>query len=279
MASEIVKQITEMTARVEAGMRGVRHKIGVMSGKGGVGKSTVTVNLAVEMARKGGKIGILDADINGPSVPKILGITDKGMRIGEGWALPVTWSRDIKVASMALLLTGKNTPVMWKGPTSSASVWLGAMEMSVIREFLSDVAWGELDVLLIDLPPGAGDKPVSIAQLIPRFDGVVIVTTPSQVSEAVVARSINHAKELGIPVMGIIENMSSFVCPECGKNVELFHPSDIKKMSDDLEVPFLGRVPFDPKIADFSEENSGKGASRSFEKIAARLLRSLGDAP
>lgn len=277
MASEIVRQITAMTARVEEGMRGVRHKIGVMSGKGGVGKSTVTVNLAVEMARMGRRVGILDADINGPSVPKILGIADQRMEMRGGRALPVTWSMDIKVASMALLLSGLDAPVMWKGPKSSASVWLGAMEMSVIREFLSDVAWGDLDVLLIDLPPGAGDKPISIAQLIPGFDGVIVVTTPSTISRSVVARSINYAKELNIPVLGIVENMSGFVCPECGAGIELFYPSDTRKMSEALEVPFLGRVPFDPRITEFSEEDSRAGASGAFEKIAAGLLKNLGD--
>lgn len=277
MASDIVKQISEMTARVEAGLQGIKHKIGVMSGKGGVGKSTVTVNLAIQMAEKGYRVGILDADINGPSIPNILGIVEKRMEVRHGKAHPVTAIKGIKVASMALLLSGRYSPVMWKGPMNSASVWLGAMEMSAVREFLSDVAWGKLDFLFIDLPPGAGDKPVSIASLIPGFDGVVVVTTPSTISSSVVARSIGYAKKLSIPVLGIIENMRGFICPTCGAEVELFYSPEKEGIEEIFDVPILGRIPFDPRITVFSGDERGDHSVKAFEGIVAKLLESVGE--
>jgi len=212
----------------------------------------------------------------------MLGISGQRMEIKHGRALPVTAPMDIKVASMDLLLSGADTPVMWKGPKTSASVWLGAMEMSVIREFLSDISWGDLDFLLIDLPPGAGEKPVSIAQLVPNFDGVIVVTTPSTITRSVVGRSINFARKLGVPVLGLIENMSGFFCPECHAKIELFSCYDSEKLSKDMGIPFLGRVPFDPRISEcfdkglsLTVEYENSPLSKAFNEIACNLASHL----
>lgn len=276
--SDVVSQVEEQIQRVKDRMSKVRHKIVVMSGKGGVGKSISTVNLALAMAQQGYKVGILDADINGPCIPKMLGIKDRRLKIEKNGAIPATAPLNLKVASMDLLLPSEETPVDWKGPVESKVVWQGAMEMSVIREFLSDVAWGELDYLFIDLPPGAGDKPSTIAQLIPDLVGAIVVTIPSEVSRIVVKRSVALAKELNIPILGLIENMSSFVCPKCGAEIELFATTNGRKLSRDLNIHFLGKIPFDSRISSTSDkgmpfivEYKDSPAAKAWIQIAKKI--------
>src|SRR4030065_1851466 len=201
------KEMLEQEQKVRERMNKIRHKIAVISGKGGVGKSTVTVNLAMAFAMHGhvNHVGILDADIHGPSVPKMLGIAGQRLQVGPLGAFPASGPLGIKVVSMDFLLPDENSPVIWRGP----------LKMTAIRQFLSDIVWGDLDILSIDLQPGTGDEPLSIAQLLPEMDGVVIVTMPSELSRAVVKKAITFARRLGKPIIGVVENMSGFICTDC----------------------------------------------------------------
>jgi ATP-binding protein involved in chromosome partitioning len=227
-------------------MKHVKHTIAVISGKGGVGKSTVTVNLAAAFAQQGKKVGVLDADIHGPSVPRLLGLTGQQVKVGPPGAFPVTGPLGMKVISIDFFLPEEKTPTIWRGP----------LKMTAIRQFLSDVVWGKLDVLFIDLPPGTGDEPLSIAQLLPNIDGVVIVTMPSELSRAVVKKAITFARRVGMPIIGVVENMSGYVCPTCGDKIDIFQSGGGKKMSEETGVPFLGSIPIDPKVGADSDKGS-----------------------
>jgi ATP-binding protein involved in chromosome partitioning len=265
----------EQDRRLKMKMGKIKHKITVISGKGGVGKSTVTVNLAAAFALKGhkDKVGVLDADIHGPCVPKMLGL--KGQKIiggPDGMLFPVTGRQGIKVVSMDFLLPNDEAPVIWRGP----------LKMRIIQQFLSDITWGELDFLLVDLPPGTGDEPLSVMQLIPEIDGVIIVTMPSEVSQAVVKKAITFAKQLGVPVIGIIENMSGFVCPECGATIDIFKTGGGKKVAEDLSVPYLGKIPIDPAVCinsdsgtPFVAENKESPTVKAFTEIVTIIKQFL----
>jgi ATP-binding protein involved in chromosome partitioning len=264
------KQIQEQEERVRARMGKIKHKIAVISGKGGVGKSTVTVNLAIAFAMQGhaNKVGILDADIHGPSVPKMLGLTGQKLQAGPPGIFPASGPLGIKVVSMDFLLPDENTPVIWRGP----------LKMTAIRQFLSDIVWGELDLLLIDLPPGTGDEPLSVAQLLPEMDGVIIVTIPSEVSQVVVKKAVTFARRLGMPIIGIIENMSGFVCPSCGAKIDIFQSGGGTKIADELSIPFLGSIPIDQKICEdadkgmpFIVEHANSPASKAFLEIVEKI--------
>jgi len=265
----------EQEQRLKTQMSKIKHKIAVISGKGGVGKSTVTVNLAAAFALQGhkNKVGVLDADIHGPCVPKMLGL--KGQKIiggPDGTLFPVSGQQGIKVVSMDFLLPNDEAPVIWRGP----------LKMRIIQQFLADITWGELDFLLVDLPPGTGDEPLSVMQLIPDIDGVIIVTMPSEVSQAVVKKAITFAKQLGVPVIGIIENMSSFVCPECGATLNIFKTGGGKKVAEDLSVPYLGKIPIDPAICVDSDSgtpfvagNKESPTVKAFTEIVTKIKHFL----
>jgi ATP-binding protein involved in chromosome partitioning len=250
-------------------MSKIKHKIAVISGKGGVGKTVVTVNLAAAFAKhSNSRIGVLDADIHGPCVPKMLGIKGKTLQTGPPGAFPVTGPLGIKVVSMDFLLPNQEAPVIWRGP----------LKMTAIRQFLSDIVWGELDLLLIDLPPGTGDEPLSVMQLLPEMDGVIIVTIPSEVSQDVVKKAITFSRRLNMNVIGIIENMSGFICPNCGEKVNIFKTGGGEKISKELIVPFLGRIPIDPSICEDSDSglpfivgHPDSPAARAFTEIVRRI--------
>jgi len=218
-------------------MSKIRHKIAIISGKGGVGKSTVTVNLAVAFAKAGYKVGLLDADIHGPSIPRLLGLKGQRVQVTNQGAYPVTGPYGIKVISIDFFLS-EEIPTIWRGP----------LKMSAIRQFLQDMIWDELDVLFIDLPPGTGDEPLSIAQLLPEIDGVVVVTMPTELSSGIVKKAITFALRLNMPIVGVVENMSSFVCPHCGTKTEIFQTGGGKKMAQEAGVAFLGSLPIDPTV-------------------------------
>jgi ATP-binding protein involved in chromosome partitioning len=243
------KQQFEQEQRLKLKLSKIKHKIAVISGKGGVGKSTVTANLAMAFAMKGheGKVGVLDADIHGPCIPKMLGLKGQALMGGPGgiW-FPVIGQLGLKVVSMDFLLPNDEAPVIWRGP----------LKMKIIHQFLADIAWGELDFLFIDLPPGTGDEPLSVVQLIPEIDGVIIVTMPSEVSQAVVKKAITFSKQLGVPVIGIIENMSGFICPECGAKLDIFKTGGGKKVAEDMSVPYLGKIPIDPAVCVSSDSGT-----------------------
>jgi ATP-binding protein involved in chromosome partitioning len=268
--AEREKQFSEQEQKLRAKMSKVRHKIAVISGKGGVGKSTVAVNLAVAFAMHGHAehLGILDADIHGPSVPRMLGLTGQRLHAGPPGAFPASGTLGIKVVSMDFLLPDENAPVIWRGP----------LKMTAIRQFLSDIVWGDLDILLIDLPPGTGDEPLSIAQLLPEMDGVVIVTIPSKVSQVVVKKSVTFARQLGMPIIGVIENMSGFICPHCGKKSYIFESGGGQKIAEELNIAFLGSIPIDQEICEdadrgepFIVEHPNSAASKSFMEIVKKI--------
>ena len=270
VVTEREKQFSDQEQKLRTNMSKVRHKIAVISGKGGVGKSTVAVNLAVALAmhKHVDRIGILDADIHGPSVPRMLGLTGQRLRVGPLGAFPASGTLGIKVVSMDFLLPDENAPVIWRGP----------LKMTAIRQFLSDIVWGDLDILLIDLPPGTGDEPLSIAQLLPEMDGVVIVTIPSKVSQVVVKKSVTFARQLGMPIIGVIENMSGFICPHCGEKSDIFESGGGLKIAEELDITFLGSIPLDQEICEdadrgepFIVEHPNSAASKSFMEIVQKI--------
>lgn len=217
----------------------IRRKIIVLSGKGGVGKSTVAVNLAVALNLSGKRVGLLDVDLHGPSIPTMLGLEGEPVHGSEEGMLPIDLS-GLKVLSLGFFLRNQDDAVIWRGP----------MKMGAIKQFLKDVAWGDLDYLIIDSPPGTGDEPLSICQLISKLDGAVIVTTPQRVAAVDVRKSISFCRELQVPVLGVIENMSGFVCPQCGEITAILSSGGGRRMAADLDVPFLGSIPMDPVLAE-----------------------------
>jgi ATP-binding protein involved in chromosome partitioning len=248
-------------------MAKIKHKIAVISGKGGVGKSTVTVNLAAAFAQMGNKVGVLDADIHGPSVPKLLGLEGQVVKTSALGVFPVDGPLGMKVMSIDFFLP-EDAPTIWRGP----------LKMRAIRQFLSDIVWGELDFLFIDLPPGTGDEPLSIAQLLPEMDGVVIVTMPTGLSSLVVKKAITFAERLKMPIIGVVENMSGFICPHCGKKTEIFQSGGGKKMAQETGVPFLGSIPIDPTVGVDSDKgrpfviaHADSSAAKAFKEIVEKV--------
>ncbi len=246
----------------------IRHKVLVMSGKGGVGKSTVAVNLAASLLRAGKTVGLMDADMHGPSVPKMLGSDETGLHISDGTIFP-TEIDGIKVMSVAFLVDNADDPLIWRGP----------LKMSVIKQFFADVEWGELDYLVIDLPPGTGDEPLSVCQLIGKADGAVVVTTPQDVALAAVRKSITFCNKIDLPVLGVVENMSGFVCPHCNNETEVFKRGGGENMAVDMGVPFLGRIPIEPMIGLTSDAGTPfvlshrhTASAKAFAEIAAPIL-------
>jgi len=238
-AQAVAQQQRDMQQRkLKERMGQIRHKVVVMSGKGGVGKSTVAVNLAVALAGKGFRVGLLDVDMHGPSVPRILGLTGAAV-VSDGESLqPALYRPELRVMSIEFLTRTPDEAVIWRGP----------LKMNVLRQLLADVQWGELDYLIMDLPPGTGDEPLSVCQLIPEAAGAVVVTTPQELSVADVRKCITFCRRLNLPVLGVVENMSGFVCPNCGEHVDVFGTGGGENMAEQMDVPFLGRVPIDPQI-------------------------------
>jgi len=264
-------QQTAQQQMLKERMGKIKHKIAIISGKGGVGKSTVTVNLATAFAAKGFKVGVLDADIHGPSVPKLLGLEGKRVKYGPPGAFPVEGPLGIRVMSTDFFL-----------PEEAPTIWRGPLKMRAIRQFLEEIVWGELDFLFIDLPPGTGDEPLSVAQLLPEMDGVVIVTMPTGLSSSVVKKAITFAERLNMPVIGVVENMSGFICPHCGTKTEIFRSGGGEKMSKEMNVVFLGSIPIDPKIGVDSDKGEpfivaqkDSAATKAFMQIVEKIQATL----
>lgn len=267
---DLLKMFTEDETLVRR-LAAIQHKILVLSGKGGVGKSTVAVNLAVAVAMEGWKTGLLDVDFHGPSVPRLLNLQGELFKAPEGGGiLPLESPYGIKVVSLGFALGDRDEAVIWRGP----------MKMGVIKQLLSDVQWGDLDYLFIDFPPGTGDEPLSVAQLIPECDGAVVVTTPQDLSLQDVRKSISFCRRLNIPVLGVLENMSGLVCPHCQKVIEVFKGGGGEAMARQMDVPFLGRLPMDPQIVGCSDEGRPfiyhcreSEAGRAFLRAIAPILQ------
>jgi ATP-binding protein involved in chromosome partitioning len=250
----------------------VRNVILVLSGKGGVGKTTVAVNLATALSSHGYHTGLLDLDIHGPDVAKMLGLEGHLLESFGKKIVPVQVTGNLSAVSMAFLLPETSTPVIWRGP----------MKMTVIRQFLEDVEWGPLDFLVVDLPPGTGDEALSIIQLAPHIRGAVVVTTPQEVSILDISKAVRFAEKMDVPVLGIIENMSGMICPHCGEEIQLFGKGGGEKAAKDLGVPFLGAIPLDPDIVKASDEgrpyvlrHSDSPAWKAIDEIMEELLKQV----
>lgn len=229
--------------RLQARLCRINHKIVVLSGKGGVGKSTVAVNLAMALSLSGLRVGLLDVDIHGPSVPTMLGLENATLKGNPGELFPVELG-SMKIMSLGFLLQNPDDAIIWRGP----------MKMGVIKQFLTDVNWGDLDYLIVDAPPGTGDEPLSLCQLIQPLDGAVIVTTPQKVAAVDVRKSISFCRQVHVPVLGVVENMSGFVCPKCGELTQILPEGGGRKIAEDMKVPYLGAIPMDPAVAQSSDD-------------------------
>ncbi len=263
------KQMQAEQEEIRKRVKQIKHQILVLSGKGGVGKSTVAVNLAVSLALSGKSVGLLDIDIHGPSIPKILNLEGKTIQAVGDVILPVEMVENLKVMSIGFLLRSSDDAVIWRGP----------MKYKMIKQFLKDVQWGNLDFLIVDSPPGTGDEPLSIVQLLENADGAVIVTTPQEVALSDVRKCITFCRNLKLPVIGVLENMSGFVCPKCGERTDIFKSGGGQEMANQMNVPFLGRIPIDPQIVQACD--SGKPfvyhynqsqTAKAFEKVLSSIL-------
>jgi Mrp family chromosome partitioning ATPase len=264
----------EETSQLEENLRlldnlaRIKHKIVVMSGKGGVGKSTVAVNLALTLADMGHKVGVMDVDIHGPDVAKLLGVEEMQLQSDGEMIVPVQVNENLSAISMAFLLEDRDTPIVWRGP----------MKMSAIRQFLAEVAWGDLDFLVIDLPPGTGDEPLSVAQMIPDGAWAVVVTTPQDLALLDSRKAIRFAEALKMNVAGVVENMSGLECPHCGETIDLFKTGGGEAAAEEMGVNFLGRIPIDPhvvKMGDLGQpyvvDEPEEPAPRAFREIVSKL--------
>ena len=241
----------------------IRHKIIVLSGKGGVGKSTMAVNLAAALMLAGKRVGLLDVDIHGPSIPTMLGLEDEIIQKDDDGLIPIELG-DLKVMSIGFMLRNPDDAIIWRGP----------LKMGIIKQLLKDVNWGELDYLIIDSPPGTGDEPLSVCQLIGDLDGAIVVTTPQKVAAVDVRKSITFCRHLSVNILGVVENMSGFVCPKCGEITPIFSAGGGKKIAESMQVPFLGSIPTDPKIGQASD--SGQVFIHKYnESPTAEIMRQI----
>jgi ATP-binding protein involved in chromosome partitioning len=260
----------QQDASVKGSLQKIRNKFLVMSGKGGVGKTSVSVNMAIALAGKGFNVGLMDVDIHGPDVPRMLGL--KGMLDlnGNRKLIPMRYSDKLSAVSLESLIPNKDDAIIWRGP----------MKHNIIRQFVADVEWGDLDYLIIDSPPGTGDEPLTVAQTISDAKAI-IVTTPQEIALADVRKSINFCKTVKMDIFGIVENMSGFACPHCGDTIALFGSGGGKKTADAFGIPFLGEIPFDPKVVScgdsgtsYQEAYPDTLASQAFSIVAERMAAS-----
>ncbi len=272
MSPLLTEESIQEETKIQDTLRGIKHVIIVMSGKGGVGKSTVSSNLALSLSMKGYKTGVMDIDITGPNIPKMFGVEDQGLMVENEKLIPVDVPPSLKLMSMAFLLQSKDTPVLWRGP----------VKMSAIKQFIEDVNWGDLDYLVIDMPPGTGDEALSIVQLIPKADGMVIVTTPQDVALLDSRKSLVFGAEAHIPIIGIIENMSGFVCPHCGEITDIFKSGGGEATAKEMNVQFLGRVPIEPGVVDCGDrgvpivlDHPDSASAKAFKDIAEKIIKTV----
>ena len=264
MQSITEQERIEQDNRLKERMSRIKHKIIVISGKGGVGKTTIAVNLAYGLAMTNYKVGILDVDLHGPNIAKMIGIEDEKLIVSEAGIEPANVLSNLKAISLALMISNKDQPVIWRGP----------LKMMTIKQFLSDVNWGELDYLIVDSPPGTGDEPLSVCQLIPNISGAVIVTTPQDVAVLDSRKSVLFARALNVPILGIIENMSGFVCPHCKKEIDLFGVGGGEKSAKELGAPFLGRIPIEIELV--KSGDSGKPLVEfNKQNITAKIIKQI----
>lgn len=276
----VVEQVTAQRERLARRLRSIRSVVPVASGKGGVGKSAMTANLAAALARIGRSVGAVDADLNGPSLARMLGVGDATLADGPDGVLPATGAGGVRVVSMEMLQEAPDAPLRWRGPQGPPSLWRGSLEAGALREFLSDVVWGELDVLLVDVPPGT-DRIARVLELVSRPAAVLLVTTPSEMARAVVARSARLLREAGVRT-GLVTNMTDLVCPDCGRRTPLYREDGARRLAADAGLEEWARVPFDPRLATATDggeplvlAHPGTEAGRALSDLAARLLEEV----
>ena len=278
--SNVMEQVISQREKLRARLDQIKHKVCLMSGKGGVGKSSVTANMAVCLALLGHKVGILDADLNGPSMAKLLNVphSDK-LEIGPEGVQPAVGALGIKIMSMDMLLPSADSPVIWTEGKDATAVWVSNMESTALQELLKDTIWGELDYLLIDMPPGS-DRIDNIRDLIPELDGVVEITIPSPISQHIVSKSITKNSQLGVSIIGLVENMATYVCPHCNEEGQLFEGEDVEKLSKDKQIPLLGRIPFDTRMSRqtgsgklFFEEHGDSVTGQAIAQVVDNILK------
>ncbi len=262
----------DLNERLKQNMSNIKHKILILSNKGGVGKSSVSVNLSCALSERGYQVGLLDADLHGPSVAKMLGFDGQRLVGNDGLIEPINARKNLKAVSMASLIEGEDTPLVWRGPLKGVA----------LKQLIGEVNWGKLDFLIIDSPPGTGDEPLSICQLIPDLDGGVIVTTPQEIALTDSRKCIKFLKDINIPIIGIIENMSGFQCPNCGEKIDLFMTGGGKKAAEDYQIPFLGDIPIDIQIVKAGDHGfpficseSKSETHQSFNSIIESILSQL----
>jgi len=262
----------EMDEKLRQNMSDIKHKILVLSNKGGVGKSSISVNLSCTLAEKGYQVGLLDADLHGPSVAKMLGFEGQKLTGSNGQIKPIQARENLVAVSMASLIESPDTPLVWRGPLKGVA----------IKQFLAEVNWGKLDFLVIDSPPGTGDEPLSVCQLIPELDGGVIVTTPQEIALADSRKCIHFLRDINIPILGIVENMSGFHCPKCGEKIDLFKTGGGKKAASDFKIPFLGAIPIDLAMVQSADQgkpficsNNDSETGQAFEKIVQSIISKI----
>lgn len=270
MVSQTLNEVDQEKQQIKSRMGKIKHKILVLSGKGGVGKSTVAANLAVSLSLNGKRVGLLDIDIHGPSVPKILNLENRKLNVENDVIIPIPVTMNLKVMSIGFMLKGGDDPIIWRGP----------MKYQMIKQFVKDVDWGNLDYLIIDSPPGTGDEPLSIGQLLENPDGAVVVTTPQQIALSDVRKGVYFCKSLNIPIIGVIENMSGFVCPHCQKATDIFKAGGGQAMAEELKIPFLGKIPIDPQIVEscdggqpYVEKYKHSQAAKNFNDAIQPILK------
>lgn len=257
----------------------IKNKIVVLSGKGGVGKSTVAANIAMSLALNGYRTGLLDVDIHGPSIPTILGLENERASGTEDSVFPIEYGKGtLKVISIAFMLKEADNAIIWRGPAKTG----------VIKQFIENVEWGDLDYLVVDCPPGTGDEPLSVIQLLEDVTGAVIVTTPQKLAITDVRKSVNFCEAVNTPVLGVIENMSGFVCPDCNKTVDIFKSGGGEKMAQDMGIPFLGKIPIDPNIVEagdsgkpfvyfYGETTTAKIMEKIIEEIIGKITQKVAE--
>ena len=263
----------QQEAEIKNTLSKIKHKLIVMSGKGGVGKTSVSVNLAIALAKKGYQVGIMDVDLHGPDVPRMLGLKGEVAASKDMPKLtPMSYSDNLKAISMECFMPNKDDAVIWRGP----------LKHSAINQFITDIDWGELDFLIVDSPPGTGDEPLSVIQILKKISGVIIVSTPQELAYLDVRKAINFAKKLEIPILGIVENMTEIVCPHCGQRIELFKAGSGEKALKDFNIDLLGRIPFDVQVVQsgdtgkpFIGENANTEAGKIFTDIADKIAAKL----
>ncbi|HDP37231.1 MAG TPA: ATP-binding protein [Candidatus Atribacteria bacterium] len=266
------KEKDNLDKKLKENMSKIKHKLLVLSNKGGVGKSSIAINLACSLSEKDFKVGILDADLHGPSVAKMLGFEGERLQGNPEGIIPMNVSPNLVAVSMAFLIENSDAPLIWRGP----------LKMMALKQFLGEVEWGNLDYLIVDSPPGTGDEPLSICQLIPELEGGVIVTTPQGVALLDSRKCVNFLKKLNIPILGIIENMSGLKCPYCGKNIDLFKSGGGGKAALEFDLPFLGKIPIDINMVNSTDEGKpyifqykNSETTQIFNKIVKSIITQI----